>query len=136
VEILRVSTPITLQDLAGLEHYENLKELHLRWLVRTSFKEALPLLKRCTNLRRLTLKRSLRFFRSSKSCQELCDFIMELKQLTFFHMIYDHIPDCNYSKSFVDKIEAFVLSFRPNLEFYLSCCEKYESRVPTEFLYH
>ena len=120
---------VSLRVLAELEHYTNLKEVHLWWSVDTSVKEALSMLKRCTNLRRLTLKKTRRL---STSSEELCDFIMELKQLTFLHIIYDHRYDCYLVKSVVDRVEAFVLLRRPNFEFYLSCCSKCESRVPRE----
>jgi hypothetical protein len=129
VDILRVNvSEATLQDLAELEHYENLKEAHLRWSRGPSGKEALPILKRCTNLRRLILgKWELDTTFSSK---ELCDFITELKHLTFLHIIYHDNPDCNHFKSVVDEVKTFVLSRRPNFKFYISCCEMFdESRV-------
>ena len=49
-----MNSSFTLKDLAELEHYENLKEVNLRWL-NDPVKEILPILKRCTHLRRLTL---------------------------------------------------------------------------------
>jgi hypothetical protein len=56
VEILRVSSyEISLRDLADLEHYENLKEVHLHWSQGPSLVKALSKLERCTNWRRLTL---------------------------------------------------------------------------------
>jgi hypothetical protein len=133
VEILRVhSFGISLQDLAELEHYENLKEAHLRWSDGPSVKEALPILKRCTNLRRLTLKKwGEPPFPSS---QEFCDFLLELKHLIFLHFICNYIPNCDHFKSLVDKVKAFGLPRHPNFKFYVSCCSKFpESRVPGEF---
>jgi hypothetical protein len=128
VEILRVSAIITLPDLAELEHYENLKEAHLRWLKYSSVKETLLMLKRCTHLRRLTLASLKRA--PFPSSEELCDFIMELKHLTFLHFICYYVHNCGHFKSEVDGVKDFVLHLRPNFKFYLSCCEKYdESRV-------
>jgi hypothetical protein len=131
VEILRVSATITLQDLAELEHYENLKEAHLRWLD-DPVTEVLPILKRCTELRRLTLESMTKLpFPTSK---ELCDFIMQLEHLKFLHIIFWPKPYCNHFKSLVDKVKAFLLHRRPNFEFYVSCCSKFgESRVSSEF---
>ena len=127
MEILRVSAIITLPDLAELEHYENLKEAHLRWLD-DPVKEALLMLKRCSNLRRLTLA-SLEMPPFPLS-EELRDFIMELKHLTFLHFICYYVHNCGHFKSEVDGVKDFVLHLRPNFKFYLSCCEKYdESRV-------
>jgi hypothetical protein len=129
------SRGITLRDLADLERYENLKEVHLRWLDDRSVKKVLPILKRCTNLRRLTLAKWMKhLFPSSK---ELCDFIMELKHLTFLHIIYRYNSRCDHFKSVRDKVNSLVLPRRLNFEFYLSCCSEFsEFRVPTEFLYY
>ena len=122
---------ITRQDLAELEH-ENLKEAHLLWLDDTE-KEALLILERCTNLRRLTLAKWKK--PSFPSFKELCDFIMELKQLTFLHIIYGDIPNCGHFESLVDEVKAFFLPRRPNFKFYVSCCSKFkEFRVPRGFL--
>jgi hypothetical protein len=127
VEILRVSAIITLRDLAHLEHYENLKEAHLRWLD-DPVKEALLMLKRCSNLRRLTLA-SLEMPTFPLS-EELRDFIMELKDLIFLHIIYRGNLKCNHFESEVDGVKDFVLPRRPNFKFYISCCEMFdESRV-------
>jgi hypothetical protein len=119
VEILRVIAIIALQDLTGLEHYENLKEAHLRWL-RDPVEEVLPILKRCTNLRRLTLASLKRL--TIPSSEEFCDFIMELKHLTFLHIICCGNLDCNHFKSLLDEVKAFVLPRRPNFKIYISCC--------------
>ena len=128
------SFEINLQDLAALEHYENLKEAHLCW-VKDPEEEAPLILKRCTNLRRLTLAKWMKhLFPSSK---ELCDFIMELKHLTFLHIIYRYNSRCDHFKSVRDKVNSLVLPRRLNFEFYLSCCSEFsEFRVPTEFLYY
>ena len=115
---------VSLRVLAELEHYTNLKEVHLRWSVDTSVKEALSMLKRCTNLRRLTLAKWKET--SFPSSEELCDFIMELKNLTFLHIIYRDISNCKHFKSLVDEVKAFVLLRRPNFKFYVSCCSKFE----------
>jgi len=124
----------SLQDLADLEHYTNLKEAHLRWFYDPD-KEALPLLKKCTNLRRLTLGKWKKL--SLPTSEELCDFITELKDLTFLHIIYRDIFYCNHFKSLVDEVKAFVLPCRPNFKFYISCCYKFnEYRVPREFFYY
>jgi hypothetical protein len=130
-----VNSPyITLQDLVELEHYTNLKEAHLRWLHVYSVKEALKILRRCTNLRRITLadwKNPI-----FPLLEELCDFIMELKDLTFLHIIYHENFNCDHFKSLVDQVKTYVLPLRPNFQFYLSCCLKFhDSRVPTEFFH-
>ena len=125
---------IKIQDLVELEHYTNLKEAHLRWLVDSSVKEALLMLKRYTNLRRLTLAKWKELF--FPTSEELCDFIMELKDLTFLPIIYRYYPYCGHYESAVDQVKSFVLPRRPNFEFYVSCCSKFpDSRVPTEFFY-
>jgi hypothetical protein len=117
------SFDINVRDLAELEHYENLKEAHLCW-VKDPEEEAPLILKRCTNLRRLTLAKWKKL--SSPSSEELCDFIMELKHLTFLHIIYGDIPRCDHFKSLVDQVEAIVLPYRPNFKFYVSCCSKFD----------
>jgi hypothetical protein len=122
-----------LRDLAALKHYGNLKEAHLRWSWDSSVKEALPILKRCTTLHRLTLGR-WNLGTVFPSSEELCDFIMELKHLTFLHIICCHVPNGDHFESVVDQVKAFVLPRRPNFKFYVSCCSKFpESRVPAEF---
>jgi hypothetical protein len=119
---------ISLQDLAALKHYENLKEVHLRWLAIPEKKD-LPLLKRCTNLRRLTLAKWKKLY--ILSSEELYDFIMDLKDLTFLHIIYRDIYNCGHFESLFDEVNALVLPRRPNFKFYVSCCSKFpESRVP------
>ena len=120
------SSVLTLRDLAELERYENLKEVHLRWLDDHSVKRVLPMLKRCTNLRRLTLaKRKKHLFPSTK---ELCDFIMELEQLTFLHIIYDYRWKCDHFKTLVYLVKSFFLPRRPNFKFYVSCCSDFSNR--------
>ena len=115
---------VSLPDSAELEHNTNLKEAHLRWLDDHSVKDGLPRLQRCTNLRRLTLMKWKET--SFPSSEELCDFIMELKHLTFLHIIYRDISNCKHFKSLVDEVKAFVLLRRPNFKFYVSCCSKFE----------
>ena len=110
-----------LRDLAELEHYTNLKEVNLRWL-HGPVTEALAMLEhlwiqRCTHLRRLTLAKWEES--SLPSSEELCDFIMELKDLTFLHIIYRHVPYYGHFTSLVFKVKAFVLPRRPNFEFVL-----------------
>jgi hypothetical protein len=120
---------VSLQDLAELEHYKTLEEAYLHWYRGPTVKEALPMLKRCTNLHRLTLgKWTLEtLFPSS---EEFCDFIMELKHLTFLHIIYNVNFQCNHFNSEVDGVKEFVLPRRPNFKFYISCCKMFnESRV-------
>jgi hypothetical protein len=120
---------ISLEDLAELEHYENLKEVHLYWTWGPSVEEALPMLKRCANLRRLTLGKC-KLDTIFLPLKELCDFIMELKHLTFLHINYYGGIRCNHFKSEVDNVKKFVLPRRPNFEFYISCCKTFDkSRV-------
>jgi len=134
VEILRVTSSITLRDLAHLEHYGNLGEAHLRWFYDISVKEAFSMLKRCTHLRRITLESGTKL--PFPTAGELCEFMMEMKHLTFLHIIYRDNFQCNHFKSEVDQVKALVLPRRPNFEFYVSCCEKFcQSRIPREFFY-
>jgi hypothetical protein len=120
------SSVITLQNLAELEHYGHLKEVYLRWVEDFSVKEALAILRRCTNLRRLFLERPKAKERLTfPTSEDLRDFIMELKHLTFLHIISCEIPPCNHYKSEVDGVKAFVLPRRPNFKFYISCCEQF-----------
>ena len=133
MEVLRVSATITLRDLAELEHYKNLKEVHLCSLACPHVEDFLPMLKRCTNLRRLTLAHCKNTF-SPVLAREFCDFIMELKDLTFVHIINCNISNCVHFKSLVGEVKAFVLPRRPNFKFYVSCCFNFdELRVPKEF---
>jgi hypothetical protein len=136
VEILRVEADdINLQDLAELEHYENLKEAHLYWFYGISVKEALPILNKCTNLRRLTLKSESR--PPFPTIKEICEFIIELEHLTFLHIIYGDTRSCGHFKSLIDQVKASVLRRRPNFKFHVSCCKKFgESRVPREFFFY
>jgi hypothetical protein len=125
VEVLRVdSWKISLQDLADLEHYKNITQVHLIWVQGPSVTEALQMLKRCTNLSRLTLERWTQLF--FPPSQELCGSIMEMKQLAYLHIIYRDNSYCDHFKSLVDKAKAFVLPSRPNFECYLSCCSKFD----------
>jgi hypothetical protein len=134
VEILRVSATITLRDLSVIEHYGNLKEVHLRRLGDSTVNEALSVFKRCTNLRRITFEGETR--PPFLSSEELCDFIMELKHLTFLHIIYRDSFQCNHFKSLVDEVKVFALPRRPNFEFFVSCCAKFHQfRVRSEFFY-
>ena len=130
------SLVIKIQDLADLEHYGNLKEAHLRWLDGPSVKKALQILKRCTNLHRLTLGSTsakwIKLFLPPST--KLCEFIMKLKHLTFLHIIYHDVSDCVNVQSRVDEVKAFVLLGRPNFKFYVSYCSTFhESRVRSEF---
>jgi hypothetical protein len=129
VEILRVDTSKFIhRDFADLEHHENITEFHLRCLRDLPVTEVLPILRRCTYLRRLTLKSGPRPFLSP--FQEICRFIMKLEHLTFLHIIYPDIPYCDHFESLVVEVRAFVLPHRPNFKFYVSCCEMFdESRV-------
>jgi hypothetical protein len=115
-------------DLADLEHNKNITEVYLRWGDDLSVKEALPMLKGCTQLRRITLKSGAKPpFPPSK---ELSDFIMEFKNLTFLHIIYFHTNNCAHFKSVVDEVKALILPRRPNFKFYVSCCSQFdESRI-------
>ena len=123
VEILRVCAyKISLRDMAELEHYENISEAHLCWNLSPSVKEALPILDRCQNLRRLTLEKLFKQF--ILPFKELCGFIMKMKHLTFLHIIYINSDPCDHFKSEVDEVNAFVSPRRPNFKFDISCCEK------------
>ena len=113
---------ITLPDLAELEHNENMNQFHLRWVDGPPLREILPILKRCTNLRRITLDGGTRL--PFPSSEELCDFIKNLKHLTCLHIIYGN-STCNHFKSEVDQVKALVFPRRPNFTFYVSCCYEF-----------
>jgi hypothetical protein len=122
------TSEVRLEDLVDLEHNENITEVHLSCVCDLPVNEVLQMLKRCMHLRRLTLKSMMRPV--IPPSEELCDFIMELKHLTFLHIIYRHYSNCDHFKSLVDEVTAFVLPRRPKFEFYVSCCYKFdESRV-------
>jgi hypothetical protein len=116
---------ISLKDLAELEHYENLKEAHLRRSL-MHVKEVLPMLKRCTQLRRLTLASEKR--RPFPSSEELRDFIMEMKHLTFLQFVCLGNYYCDHFKAEVDGVRDLVLPHRPNFKFYISCCSEFVER--------
>ena len=123
MEILRVCAyMIRLRDLAELEHCGNIREVHLCWKFGFSVKEALPILETCPNLRRLTMEKLVKL--CFPPTEELCDFIMKMKHLTFLHIIYIDSDPCDHFKSEVDEVNAFVLPLRPNFKFDISCCEK------------
>ena len=123
VEILRVNFyVITLRDLAELEHRKNMNQVRLCWTDSPSLTQVLPILKRCTNLRRITLNGGTRL--PFPSSEELCEFIMNLKHLTFLHIIYGN-STCNHFKSEVDQVKALVFPRRPNFTFYVSCCYEF-----------
>ena len=113
---------IRLRDLAELEHCGNIREVHLCWKFGLSVKEALPILETCPNLRRLTMEKLVKL--CFPPTEELCDFIMKMKHLTFLHIIYIDSDPCDHFKSEVDEVNAFVLPLRPNFKFDISCCEK------------
>jgi hypothetical protein len=146
VETLRVDASFTLQDLPAMEHYENLKGIHLRCLVEPCVKDVLLMvIERFTHLRRLTLETEKIFFDPPESVtlEEFCDLITEMKQLTLLHIICDNHAryklirvrkyvdrKCLHFKYEVDKFKEFVLPRRPNFKFYISCCEMFDkSRV-------
>jgi hypothetical protein len=126
---------INIRHLADLEDHKSLKEAHLRCLD-ASVQESLKMLKRCTNLCRITLETEIK---SLPPPEKLCDFIMALKHLTFLHINCHFGSHCNHFKSEVDKVKAFVSQLspcRPNFQFLISCCPKFgESRVPNEFFF-
>ena len=145
METLRVDASFTQRDFPDLEHYSNLKEVHLHWSDGHSVKDVLLVLRRCTHLRRLTLESwTYKFdFSDSATLEEFCDFIVKMKHLTLVHIVCNlhnnhelvmvrrcDIENCLHFKSVVDKVKAFVLPRRPNFKFYISCCYMFdETRV-------
>jgi hypothetical protein len=113
--------------VADLGHNENITEVHLRWLVGPSVKKVLQMLKRCTNLRRLSLETETFFPQIDLSLfpplEELCNFIMELKHLTFLKIIYHDDPPCDHFESLVGEVKAFVLLHRLKFQFNVSFAE-------------
>jgi hypothetical protein len=117
VQILRVSVlEASLHDFVELELAGNFTEVHLSWGSGPSFEEVLPVIKRWRHLSRLTLHP-----RSFPRFQVVCSFIMELKNLIYFHFIPDSI-NCSRRRweTLRDKVNQVVLPQRPNFEFDIS----------------
>jgi hypothetical protein len=101
-----------LQDFANLEYSENMTEVHLIWLRGPASEEVLPFLKKWRHLRRLT------FSKWNSQCdmplKALCDFIMEMKHLTYLNI---GPKDSNSDQLLRAKVNELVLPRRPNFKF-------------------
>ena len=73
------------QHFLELESAENMTQGHLRRIVATSVEQVLRILSRWRHLRRLTLSRWSD--RSVPPLQELGDFLMAMKHLTYLHLV-------------------------------------------------
>jgi hypothetical protein len=117
VETLRVfATHVTLQDIANYRPAENVTAIKLTWEEGPSIEEVLPVVKRWRHLRQLTLKCGPSVPRLEVF--EVCDFIMEMKQLTYLRFI----PNVNNSyggrlERLRREVSRFALTYRPNFKF-------------------
>jgi hypothetical protein len=126
VEILRVgSYDITLQDLAELEHYENLKEVNLQWSQGPSLEKALSKLNRFANWHQLTLtKKDISFVirRAVQIHNEIETIVIIVPRR--------NIPYCDRSKPLTDEVGQFVSHRRPRFKFTIA----QSRRVPSSLL--
>jgi hypothetical protein len=118
VQKLRVSLyeDFSPQDFLELESAENMTDISLNWNNGASIEEVLPILRRCRHVRRLTL--SWWSDRSVLPFEELCDFIMSMKHLTYLRLAPNYNSyNCFQLKTLRDKIKDLVLPRRPNFKF-------------------
>ena len=97
----------TPQHFLELESAENMTQGHLRRIVATSVEQVLRILSRWRHLRRLTLSRWSD--RSVPPLQELGDFIMATKHLTYLHLVLT-AEGSNWRKleTLRDKVNDFI----------------------------
>ena len=114
-----------LRDLAELEHYTNLKVAHLLWLDGSMPKHQKYLERVGERIWMTGPFTSARKTPVSLTPEDICDFIMKLKRLTYLHIVYDR-SQCNHFKCEVDRVKALLLPRRPNFKFYISCCSIFD----------
>jgi len=115
VEVLSLSPyRADIQDLADLEHLENLTEVRFSCSEGPSVEETLPIFKRCRHLRRLQI--STFGNNSVPPIQLLCNFIMGMKYLTYLRLYIYELQ----SEILRDQVNEIILPHRPNFEFVLS----------------
>ena len=117
MEILRMRvTWLVETDLAELEPAENMTDVTLIWWSGPSIEEVLSVLKRWQQLHRLTLWNNLN--KSVPQLELLGDFIMEMKHLTYLHLVPNNDrSNCFQLETLRDKINDLVLPGRPNFKF-------------------
>jgi len=111
VEYLSVYADVAnVQDYAELESAVNMTEVSICWREGHSIEDILPVLKRWRHLRRLTLQS--RNESSVPKVQAICDFIMKMKNLTYFKLSLN----CAQPESFRDEVINVLLPRRLNFE--------------------
>ena len=105
---------VNVQDIADFKPAENITEIKLIWEEGPSIEEVLPILKRWRHLRQLTLQSGP----SVPQFEVLCDFIMEMKHLTYLNFIPNVMyRNCGQLESLGEKVTQFALTNRPNFKF-------------------
>jgi hypothetical protein len=129
VEILVMEVrSLALRDLAELGHFTNTTDFTLKWMWSPSIEEVFPVLKRWRKLHRLALQSYNDT--SVPQFERLANFIMEMKHLSYLHIVspwrydfvlekYDHT---NFGQREIlrDKVHEFILPRRPNFKFDIS----------------
>jgi hypothetical protein len=105
---------VTVQDIADFKFAENITDITLTWVMGPSIEDVLPVLKKWRHLRQLTLQSGL----SVPRFEVLCDFIVQMKHLTYLNLI----PNVKYSnrsqlESLREKVTQFTLTNRPHFKF-------------------
>ena len=101
------------QDYAALESAVNMTEVDIFWREGHSIEDILPVLERWRQLRRLTLRS--RNESSLPQVKVICDFIMKMKNLTYFQLNLN----CAQPESFREEVINVILPRRPNFPFYI-----------------
>ena len=102
------------QDYAALESAVNMTEVVICWKKGHTIEDILPVFKRWRHLRRLTL-----WSRNESSLPQvkvICDFIMKMKNLTYFQLNLN----CAQPESFREEVINVILPRRPNFQFYIN----------------
>ena len=115
---------VTLQFIADVKPPENITDITLTWERGPSIEEALPVLKKWRHLRQLTLQSGP----SVPQFEVLCDFIMEMKHLTYLNFIPNVMyRNCGQLESLGEKVTQFALTNRPN--FKIETCDISQSHL-------
>jgi hypothetical protein len=121
MEVLNVSLVyLFVRDLIELEPAETMTDVNLFWFGGPSIEKVLPVLKKWRHLNRLILG----LFDSKISVpplEVLSDFIMEMKQLSYLHIVPKHDrSNDGQLKILRDKVNELILPRRPNFKFDIS----------------
>jgi hypothetical protein len=87
-------------------------QVRISWGFGHSIEDILPVLERWRQLRRLTLQSRSEESSSVPQVQAICDFIMKMKNLTYFKLSLN----CAQLESFRDEITKVLLPLRPKFE--------------------